>query len=196
MYQSHFSFDLKSQFINGFSKHRNDWILSFKIRVAIPQNYCSDLIFFVVLLPRGDTSDSVPFADMIPQIHFCYLNCHTDTFNQLLHLRVSRLRSSISYHPCPKCNIRMEFGYLKADRIQIAPCIDSHYFNTLQLIDLIYVANCNFKVRTNYITRSWSDVCPMKSCHDKGHTCSLFSKLLFYVFQNFDELNTVYIISY
>lgn len=135
MYQSHFSFDLKSQFINGFSKHRNDWILSFKIRVAIPQNYCSDLIFFVVLLPRGDTSDSVPFADMIPQIHFCYLNCHTDTFNQLLHLRVSRLRSSISYHPCPKCNIRMEFGYLKADRIQIAPCIDSYYFNTLQIID-------------------------------------------------------------
>lgn len=168
LYQSHFSFDLKSQFINGFSKHRNDWILSFKIRVAIPQNYCSDLIFFVVLLPKGDTSDSVPFADMIPQIHFCYLNCHTDTFNQLLHLRVSRLRSSISYHPCPKCNIRMEFGYLKADRIQIAPCIDSYYFNTLQIIDLIHVANCNVKVRTNYITRSWSDVCPMKPCHGMG----------------------------
>lgn len=88
------------------------------------------------------------------QIHFCYLNCHTDTFNQLLHLRVSRLRSSISYHPCPKCNIRMEFCYLKADKVQIAPCIDSYYFNTLQIIDLIHVANCNVKVRTNYITRS------------------------------------------
>lgn len=137
--------------------------------------------FFVVLLPRGDTSDSVPFADMIPQIHFCYLNCHTDTFNQLLHLRVSRLRSSISYHPCPKCNIRMEFCYLKADKVQIAPCIDSYYFNTLQIIDLIHVANCNVKVRTNYITRSWSDVCPMKPCHDRGH--SFISKMFFMYFE-------------
>lgn len=119
IYQSYFLFDLKLQFINGYSKHRNDWILSLKIRVAIPQssvlNYCSDLIIFPCFSQAGGTSDNVSFAIMIPQIHFCYLNCHTDTFNQLLLLHVSRLRSYISYHLCPKCNKRMEFGFFKAD---------------------------------------------------------------------------------
>lgn len=196
-YQSHFLFDLKLQFINGYSKHRNDWILSLKIRVAIPQssvlNYCSDLIIFPCFSQARGTSDNVSFAIMIPQIHFCYLNCHTDTFNQLLHLHVSRLRSSISYHLCPKCNIGMEFGFFKADRIQKAPCIDSYYyFNTLQIIDLIYVANCNLKVRTNHISRSWSDVCHMKLCMVVGIV--LFRKCS--VFINFNELNTVHIISY
>lgn len=94
--------------------------------------------FFVVLLPKGDTSDSVPFADMIPQIHFCYLNCHTDTFNQLLHLRVSRLRSSLVTTHVP--NVTYEWNSAISKQTEFR-----------QLRVLIPIISIHYKLQTSYM---------------------------------------------